>query len=84
LPCFETVNKDKTRGRPEQWNDYFSQPRRKYEMMTPKQKDHLVTAFHYELGRVDQIYIRLNTLQLIKAVSPELTERVAAGLVLKK
>jgi len=72
----------KVRERGPKWHDHFSQPRRKYELMTPEQKDHLVSAFHYELGHVYSIPIRRRMINLIRQVHEELAERVAAGLVL--
>ena len=73
---------EKTREIPDKWMDHFTQARYKYETMTDKQKDHLIKAFYYELGRVESLDIRHRMISLLHKVHEELASRVAAGLIL--
>ena len=72
----------KTRSRAAKFADHWSQARTKYRMMTPKQKTHLIKAFHFELGHVFSLDIRRRMIDWIAKVDSDLAKQVAAGLVL--
>ena len=77
----EAVSGNRIRSRPEKFNDHFSQAQQKWTLMLPHQKDHLIKAFHFELGHVHDINIRRRIIQMFSNVSLELAHNIAAGIV---
>ncbi|MCZ9338060.1 catalase HPII, partial [Streptomyces sp. TRM76130] len=65
---------------PESFADHFSQPRRFWLSMSPVEKEHIVGAYTFELGKCYEQAVRERTLQVLANIDPELCERVAAGL----
>jgi catalase len=70
----------KVRARGEKFFDHFSQATLFVNSQTPAEKDHMVEALRFELGKVERIPIRERMLGLLDRVDHELAMRVAEGL----
>ena len=70
----------KTREAPLSFDDHFSQARLFWASMTPVEKDHIVQAFTFELGKVYEQAIKERELQVLANVDVDLCAQVAAGL----
>lgn len=71
---------EKTRKAPASFDDHFSQPRMFWKSLAPVEKDHLVQAFTFELGKCYEDVIRQRELLVLANVDAELCAQVAAGL----
>jgi catalase len=76
----EKISAPKVRERSEKFFDHFSQARLFYESQTDIEKDHIVSAFRFELGKVEIPEIRERMVTILNQVDPQLAERVAEGL----
>jgi catalase len=76
----EKISANKVRERSEKFFDHFSQARLFYDSQTEIEKDHIVSAFRFELGKVEVPEIRERMVTILNQVDPQLAERVAAGL----
>ncbi|HEX7706600.1 MAG TPA: catalase [Thermoanaerobaculia bacterium] len=70
----------KVRARGEKFFDHFSQATMFVNSQSPAEKDHMVEALRFELGKVERIPIRERMLALLDRVDRELAMRVAEGL----
>ena len=70
----------KVRARSEKFFDHFSQATLFVNSQTPAEKDHMVEALRFELGKVERIPIRERMLGLLDRVDHDLAMRVAEGL----
>ncbi|MFF0705404.1 catalase CatB [Streptomyces tendae] len=70
----------KVREAPESFADHFSQPRRFWLSMSPVEREHIVGAYTFELGKCYEQAIRERTLQVLANIDPELCAGVAEGL----
>jgi catalase len=73
----EQVEGPKVRRRSEKFKDYFSQARLFYSSMSPFEKQHMVDAARFELGRVESPVVRQRMVALFDLVDRELATRVA-------
>ena len=78
-----THSGDKLRERSKTFMDHYSQARLFYRSMTGPEQDHIVSAFAFELGKVETVAIRLRMLGHINNVAPDLEARVAEALGLE-
>jgi len=76
----ETVSGTKVRERSEKFFDHFSQARLFYDSQTDIEKDHIVSAFRFELGKVEVPEIRQRMVTVLNEIDGSLAERVATGL----
>ncbi len=76
----ERIDAHKIRGRSKSFMDHFSQPAMFYNSMSETEKNHIVDAFRFELGKVKQEAIRERMVGLLTKVNKSLAERVAKGL----
>ncbi|MFE6649301.1 catalase [Nocardioides sp. NPDC057772] len=76
----ETV---KQRAQPASFDDHFSQPRLFWLSMTPVEKQHIVAAYAFELGKVHEPEIRERQLRCLAEIAPDLCGGVAAALGLE-
>jgi len=76
----ETASGSKVRERSEKFFDHFSQARLFYDSQTDIEKDHIVSAFRFELGKVEVPEIRQRMVTILNEIDGSLAERVAAGL----
>ncbi|MFD7959107.1 catalase CatB [Streptomyces ardesiacus] len=70
----------KVREAPESFADHFSQPRRFWLSMSPVEREHIIGAYTFELGKCYEQAIRERTLQVLANIDPELCAGVAEGL----
>ncbi|MCO6430088.1 MAG: catalase [Deltaproteobacteria bacterium] len=65
----------KLRARPESFNDHFSQAELFWNSMSAPEKEHIVEAIKFEIGKVENMHIRERIIKLFYNVSPEIAER---------
>ncbi|MET9778129.1 catalase [Streptomyces sp. NPDC006367] len=70
----------KVREAPESFADHFSQPRRFWLSMSPVEREHIIGAYTFELGKCYEQAVRERTLQVLANIDPELCAGVAEGL----
>jgi len=76
----EQIGDSKVRARGEKFFDHFSQATLFYNSQTETEKDHIVSALRFELGKVEVVDIRQRMLGILLQIDQSLAERVAAGL----
>ncbi|WPO99884.1 catalase HPII [Pseudomonas sp. HR96] len=77
----ERIEAHKIRQRSESFNDHFSQARLFFQSMSTPEKEHIIAAYSFELGKVDREYIRARQVNEILAnIDLELAARVATNL----
>ncbi|MEV1285584.1 catalase [Micromonospora sp. NPDC049679] len=76
----ERVDGPKERRRSQTFADHYSQPTLFWNSMSLWEKEHIVAAFRFELGRVSQRHIRELMAQHLGRIDHELAVMVAAGI----
>ncbi|WP_213878138.1 catalase HPII [Pseudomonas sp. dw_358] len=77
----ERIEAHKIRQRSESFNDHFSQARLFFHSMSTPEKEHIIAAYSFELGKVEREYIRAREVNEILAnIDLELAGRVATNL----
>ncbi|MEZ5859109.1 MAG: catalase [Geminicoccaceae bacterium] len=77
------VSGQKLRMRPESFADHYSQARQFYRSQTEVEQNHIVSAFTFELSKVETVAIRERMVAHLLTVDEDLGTKVAAGLRLK-
>ncbi|MFF9126980.1 catalase [Streptomyces sp. NPDC014889] len=70
----------KVREAPETFADHFSQARRFWLSMSPVEREHIIGAYTFELGKCYEQAVKERGLQSLANIDPELCAQVAAGL----
>ncbi|MEV6962071.1 catalase [Streptomyces sp. NPDC051207] len=70
----------KVREAPESFADHFSQARRFWLSMSPVEREHIIGAYTFELGKCYEQSIKERALQVLANIDTELCAQVAAGL----
>src|SRR5690606_15482603 len=70
----------KVREAPESFADHFSQPRRFWLSMSPVEREHIIGAYTFELGKCYEQAVKERALRTLANIDPELCEQVAKGL----
>ncbi|MGJ6968995.1 catalase [Streptosporangium sp. G11] len=70
----------KVREAPASFADHFSQPRRFWLSLAPVEREHVIAAYTFELGKVYEQVIKERTLLALAEIDPYLCEQVAQGL----
>ncbi|MEV5595334.1 catalase [Streptomyces sp. NPDC052496] len=70
----------KVRQAPESFDDHFSQPRRFWLSMTPVEREHIIGAYTFELGKCYEQAVKERGLKVLANIDAELCAQVAAGL----
>jgi len=70
----------KVRGRSEKFHDHFSQAALFFNSQSEPEKDHIVEALRFELGKVERSAIRERMVGMLNRVDGTLAARVAEGL----
>jgi catalase len=68
------------RGVPASFADHFSQPRLFYNSLTAAEKDHVIAAYTFELGKCYEAAVKQRQLRALAEIDAELCATVAAGL----
>ncbi|PTX14511.1 catalase [Pontibacter mucosus] len=76
----EKVEGYKIRARSASFKDHYSQATLFWNSMSEVEKEHIVSAAHFELGKVETKEIRERMVGQFSKVSMELARRVAAGI----
>jgi catalase len=74
---------DKLRVRPESFGDHYSQALQFFNSQTRSEQNHIISAFIFELSKVDTKAVRARMLGQLANVDPVIAERVANGLGVK-
>ncbi|MEU2614805.1 catalase [Micromonospora sp. NPDC007271] len=70
----------KVRAHPASFDDHFSQVRLFWLSMSPVEKEHIIRAYTFELGKCHHQAIRERQLKCLANIDPVLCAQVAAGL----
>ncbi|MER8002315.1 catalase [Streptomyces sp. NPDC095613] len=70
----------KVRDAPASFADHFTQPRLFWLSMTPVEREHIIAAYTFELGKCYEQAIKERALRVLANIDPELCEQVAKGL----
>ncbi|NKQ57172.1 catalase [Amycolatopsis sp. K13G38] len=76
----ERVDGRKIRERSESFRDFYSQATLFWNSMSEVEREHIVSAFRFELGKVVDKEIRARTVTELNHVDHELAARVAEGI----
>ncbi len=76
----ERVDGQKIRRRSDSFKDHFSQATLFWNSMSGWEKQHIVSAFSFELGKVDHDHIRQGVVAHLANVDAELAEQVAENV----
>ena len=76
----ERVDGHKIRSRSESFRDHYSQATLFWNSMTPAEKEHIIDAFHFEVGSVKNKELKQKVADMFAHVAPELGEQIAAGI----
>ncbi|MFJ7313865.1 catalase HPII [Pseudomonas sp. NPDC098747] len=77
----ERIDAAKIRQRSESFSDHFSQATLFFNSMSTHEKEHIIAAYSFELGKVEREFIRAREVNEILAnIDLELAKRVAANL----
>jgi catalase len=77
----ERIDANKIRQRSESFSDHFSQARLFFHSMSKHEQEHIISAYSFELGKVEREFIRARQVNEILAnIDLELAKRVAQNL----
>lgn len=79
----EHITEDKVRGNPVLFADHYSQARLFWQSQSTAEQLHIISAFRFELSRVQIVGIRQRVLALLANVDTALAQSVADGLGLE-
>lgn len=76
----EVAASRKVREAAESFDDHFSQPRLFWLSMTPVERDHIIAAYTFELGKCYEQAVKERGLKVLARIDGDLCAQVAAGL----
>ena len=76
----ERLQGQKLRARSESFSDHFTQARLFLDSQSPPERQHLVDACRFELGKVERLGIRERVVALFAQIDPDFAAEVAAGV----
>ena len=76
----EPIQADELRGSPEKFAEHFNQATLFFNSQSDTEKQHIIAAFRFELSKVTVPAIRERVVSMLRNVSSDLAEGVAAGL----
>jgi len=79
----ENMEGQKLRIRAESFADHFSQARQFFYSQTETEQNHIVSAFIFELSKVETMAVRERMVGQLANVDPKIAQRVANGLGLQ-
>jgi catalase len=80
----ERLEGPKIRARSEKFFDHFSQATMFVNSQSAPEKDHMVEALRFELGKVERLPIRRRMVAMLNLIDEDLALRVAEGLGLRE
>ncbi|MFV5691945.1 catalase [Flavobacterium sp. LT1R49] len=79
----ERIDAQKVRDRSESFSDHFSQATLFFNSQTQIEKNHIIKALRFELGKLETLAIKTRMLGLLSQIDKTLANKVAQGLGLK-
>jgi catalase len=79
----EKINDSKIRIRSDSFGDHYSQATLFWNSQSDAEKQHIVSAFQFELGKVEHPLIRERLVTMLNEVDEQLAAQVAEGLGIK-
>lgn len=79
----ERIDSKKIRGRSKSFFDHFSQATLFYESQSEAEKQHIIDALKFELGKVETVDIRKRMVGILSQINNNLAKNVADGLGLE-
>lgn len=79
----ERIDARKIRARSESFRDHFSQATLFFNSQSTVEKNHIIDALRFELGKVERVEIRKRMLGILTQIDANLAEGVAKGLGLE-
>ncbi|MFD2744347.1 MULTISPECIES: catalase [Sphingobacterium] len=79
----EETTESKVRGRSDSFADHFTQATLFYNSQTEPEKEHIISAFSFELGKINSVEIRKRYLGILTQVDQDLVTKVAKNLGLE-
>ena len=76
----EKVDGRKVRQRSESFKDHYSQAKLFWNSMTDVEKQHIIEAFHFEVGKVKDKDIQQQIVEMFSNVDLELAKKIAEGV----
>ena len=76
----EKVEGKKIRSRSEKFKDFFSQAKLFWNSMSEPEKKHIIEAFHFEIGKVNDKNIRKAIVDMFNNVDGDLAIEIAKGV----
>ncbi|MYX72427.1 catalase [Streptomyces sp. SID3915] len=76
----EVAASRKVREAAESFDDHFSQPRLFWLSMSPVEREHIIAAYTFELGKCYEQAVKERGLKVLARIDGELCAQVAAGL----
>ena len=76
----ERIDAKKVRARSESFIDFFSQPALFYRSLSDWEKEHVIAAYSFELGKCKHAHIVERMLWMIRQINTELAKKVAKNL----
>ncbi len=80
VPYPENVGGQKVRARSDSFKDYFSQATLFWNSLSEPERQHLIQAAHFELGKVETKAVRQRMVDIFEHVDHGLAMQVAAGI----
>lgn len=76
----EKVDGRKVRQRSESFKDHYSQAKLFWNSMTDVEKEHIIEAFHFEVGKVKSKDLQQQIVEMFSNVDLKLAEKIAQGV----
>ncbi|MGE7778833.1 catalase [Peribacillus sp. NPDC097264] len=76
----EKVDGRKVRQRSESFKDHYSQAKLFWNSMTDVEKEHIIEAFHFEVGKVKSKDLQQQIVEMFSNVDLKLAEKIAEGV----
>jgi catalase len=76
----EKVEGRKIRNRSESFRDFFSQARLFWNSLSKPEKKHLLSAAHFEMGKVQSMEVRQRMVEQFNHIDHDLAKQVAMGI----
>jgi catalase len=76
----EKVDGRKVRQRSESFKDHYSQAKLFWNSMTEVEKEHIIQAFHFEVGKVKSKDVQQQIVEMFSNVDVELAKTIAFGV----
>ena len=76
----EKVDGQKVRQRSNSFNDHYSQATLFWNSMSEHEKQHIVEAFHFEVGKVKDKQVKQRVVDMFNNVDGQLATRIAQGI----